>query len=74
MRSCLAEIGGNIPVSRLDNLPVLAALDKDLNMHDLVVNAFRRAEHPEGKNMEEPDHGGSGNPREKLGDLDDDEE
>ena len=43
IRSCLAKIGGNIPVPRLDNLPVLAALDRDLDMHDLVVNALRRA-------------------------------
>ena len=74
IRSYLAEIGGNIPVPRLDNLPVPTALDRDLHMHDLVVNAFRRAEHPKDKNMEELDHGGCGNPKEKIGDLDDDEE
>ena len=74
IKSCLTKIGGNIPVPRLDNLPVPTALDKELDMHDLVVNAFKRAEHPVGDNMEEPDHGGSDNSREKIGDLDDDEE
>ena len=63
IRSCLAKIGGNTLVPRLDNLLVPVALDIDLHMHDLVVDAFKRAEHLEGENMEEPNHGGFGNPR-----------